>query len=240
VFLLNSDEEINSPTSGPLIEEEARRSAVSLVLEPAANGLLVTSRKGGGPFRLRVTGRPAHWGSNHRNGVSAVEDLARQVIALHAMTDYGRGTTLNVGAVRGGTLYNVVAAEAEAEVDLRVTTRAEGERMMKVLLGLRPYVKGASVQVTGRMTRIPWEPSEATRRLFESFRAAGRRLGMELEGGPSGGGSDGCITAANGTPTLDGLGVAGFGSHSLEEWVDLDSLPAKAELLAEFLASPTD
>lgn len=237
VYILNADEEMNSPTSRPMIEREARQSAMALVLEPSPNGVLVTSRKGGGPFHVKITGRPAHSGANHALGISAIEEMARQIIALHSMTDYSLGTTLNVGVVRGGTAYNVVAEQAEADVDLRVTSQAEGERMMSVLFGLQPHLRGNKIKVTGAMTRTPWEPSERTERLFRAVRDMGRQMGLELTGAPSGGGSDGCITAALGTPTLDGLGVVGFGSHALDEWVDLESLAARAELLARFLTS---
>src|SRR3954449_2060886 len=138
VVLLTSEEEIGSPTSRALIEEEARKSAYVLCVEPpvAPQGSLKTARKGVGRFTMRITGRASHAGADHAKGISAITELAHQILALNALTDYAVGTTVNVGVVRGGTRSNVVAAEAEAEIDLRVATVAEGERVVPAILAL--------------------------------------------------------------------------------------------------------
>lgn len=235
VFFLNSDEEWGSPTSRPLIEEEGKRSDAVLVLEPSREGALVIWRKGVGRFEMEVQGMASHAGAAHERGVSAVEELAHQILGLEAMTDYGRGTTVNVGVVQGGSKVNVRPASAWAEIDLRVTTAREGERMTKAILGLRPHNREASLVVSGRMNRPPWEVSPEGRELFERARRVGRRLGLELEPAGTGGASDGNFTAALGIPTLDGLGVVGNDAHALTEWVDLTSLPRRATLLAELL-----
>ena len=126
VFLFNSDEEVGSPTSRPFIEAEARRSDAALVLEPSRDDALVTWRKGVGRFELEIQGVASHSGAAHERGVSAVEELAHQILRLEAMTDYGRGTTVNVGVVEGGSKVNVRPASAWAAIDLRVLDRRGG------------------------------------------------------------------------------------------------------------------
>src|ERR687890_484769 len=123
VFLCNSDEEVGSPNSRALIEEEARRARAVLVLEPSLDGALKTARKGVGRFRIRVAGRPSHAGLDPEGGISAVEEMARLILELHGHTNFETGTTVNVGVVSGGTRYNVIAAEASAEVDVRTVAR---------------------------------------------------------------------------------------------------------------------
>ena len=235
VFLLNSDEEVGSPSSRPLIEEEARRSDAALVLEPSREDALVTWRKGVGRFEMEIQGVASHSGAAHDRGVSAVEELAHQILRLEAMTDYDRGTTVNVGVAQGGSKVNVRPAAAWANIDLRVTTAKEGRRMTKAILGLRPVNPEATLLLSGGINRPPWEPSPEGQALFEQAKRAGETLGMDLWPAGTGGGSDGNFTAALGIPTLDGLGVVGDDAHALTEWVDLTSLPRRAALLAELL-----
>ncbi len=235
VFLFNSDEEVGSLTSRPVIEEEARRSEAVLVLEPSREEALVTWRKGVGRFELEVQGLASHSGAAHDRGVSAVEELAHQILRLEAMTDYDRGTTVNVGVVEGGSKVNVRPASAWAAIDLRVATTAQGRQMTDAILGLKPVNRQATLVVSGGLNRPPWESSAASQKLFDRAQRVGRRLGLDLWPAGTGGGSDGNFTAALGVPTLDGLGVVGDHAHALTEWADLASLPRRAALLAELL-----
>jgi glutamate carboxypeptidase len=235
VFLFTSDEECGSPTSRRHIEEDARHSDFVLVLEPSRDDALVTWRKGVGRFELEIHGLASHAGAAHERGVSAVEELAHQILRLEELTDYERGTTVNVGVVQGGSKVNVRPASAWAEIDLRVTSAEEGQRMTRAIRGLRPKNPDASLLVTGQMNRPPWEISPAGQALFERARDAGARLGMELWPAGTGGGSDGNFTAALGIPTLDGLGIVGNDAHAVTEWVDVGSMPHRAALLAELI-----
>ena len=235
VFLFNSDEEVGSLTSRPFIEEEARHSEEVLVLEPSRDSALVTWRKGVGRFEMEVQGVASHSGAAHERGVSAVQELAHQIIRLEAMTDYGRGTTVNVGVVEGGSKVNVRPASAWAAIDLRVLTAGEGRRMTEAILGLQPVNPETTLIISGGMNRPPWEESPASEALFERARRVGATLGFDLYPAGTGGGSDGNFTAALGVPTLDGLGVVGNDAHALTEWVDLTSLPRRAALLAELV-----
>ncbi len=235
VFLLNSDEELGSLTSRPHIEEQARRSDAVLVLEPSRDGALVIWRKGIGRFELEIQGLASHAGAAYEQGVSAVEELAHQILRLEAMTDLGRGTTVNVGLVQGGSRVNVRPASAWAAIDLRVSSAEEGKRMTQAILGLQPVNPKTTLLVSGGINRPPWEPSPTGQALFARAQQVGARLGMELWAAGTGGGSDGNFTAALGIPTLDGLGVVGNDAHALSEWADLSSLPRRAALLAELL-----
>jgi len=235
VFLLTSDEEVGSLTSRRFIEQEGLRSDAVLVLEPSREDALVTWRKGVGRFELEVQGLASHAGAAHDRGVSAVEELAHQVLRLEAMTDYSRGTTVNVGVVQGGSKTNVRPASAWAAIDLRVTTAQEGKHMVETILGLQPVNPKATLVISGGMNRPPWEPSQRSEALFERARRVGTMLGMEIWEAGAGGGSDGNFTAAQGIPTLDGLGIVGDEAHALTEWVDLSSLPRRAALLAELI-----
>ena len=235
VFLFNSDEEVGSITSRPFIEEEARRSDAALVLEPSREDALVVWRKGVGRFELEVQGVASHSGAAHERGVSAVKEMAHQVLRLEAMTDYGLGSTVNVGEVRGGARVNVRPASAWASVDLRVTTDKEGLRMTESIRGLQPVDPRAMLTVSGGLNRPPWEASPEGDALFERAKRVGDTLGMDMWPAGTGGGSDGNFTAALGVPTLDGLGIIGNDAHALTEWADLSSMPLRAALLAELL-----
>ena len=236
---LTADEEMGSPTGRALLEAAAEGVAAALVVEPSTqNGNLKTARKGLGRFRLTITGRPAHAGTHRAEGVSAIEELAHQVLALHALNDDEHGVSVNVGVVRGGTSENVVAAEAEAQIDVRIARAEDRGRIEGVLAALEPVTAGAKLELSGGWTRPPLERSAGGAKLFEQARRHGRELGLELQEASSGGGSDGNIVGALGVPVLDGLGAEGGGAHAPDEHVLLDSLPIRAELLARLLRSP--
>jgi glutamate carboxypeptidase len=234
VFLFTSDEEVGSPTSRPLIEEEASKSKCVLVLEPSMspNGALKTSRKGVGIFNMKIHGIPSHAGVDHEKGRSAVEELARQITYLHSLTDYGTGTTVNVGLAKGGTTSNVVAAEAEAEIDLRVVTQEEVNRMLPILLSLKPRSEGTTVEITGGINRPPLERTERVARLYEIAKdLAKSQIGFDLPQASTGGASDGNFTAPL-APTLDGLGAVGDGAHAVHEHLLISEMPVRSALVA--------
>ena len=237
-ILINSDEEVGSTTSRQLIEEEARKSAQVFCLEPGAGkeGALKTGRKGVGMFQVKVTGRAAHAGNEPEKGISAVEEMAHQILRLHSLTDLGRGTTVNVGVVQGGAVRNQIAAFAEAMVDLRVTTMQEAERVENEILSSTPVLRGASVEITGGLNRPPMERTESTALLLSSVRRFADPLGISLSEAQVGGGSDAQFAAAVGVPVLDGLGGVGEGPHADHEYVVVAELPRRVALLASILA----
>jgi glutamate carboxypeptidase len=238
VFLTADEEQGSRTAHGPLRDAVDGVAAAFVVEPPTAEGHLKTSRKGLGRFRISVEGRPAHAGTNLREGASAVEELAQQVIRLHALTDHKRGVSLNVGMISGGTAENVVAAHAEARLDVRVTHAADVEKVEGSLRALEPVVAGTTITVSGGWTRPPLVPTPASRQLFAKARDHGRVLGLDLHEASSGGGSDANLISALGVPVLDGLGAEGGGAHAHHEHVRLDTLPLRVRLLARLLQDP--
>ncbi len=233
-FLFIPEEEVGSPTSRGRIEAAARHAKYCLVMEPGRDGdRVVTSRKGVGRFVVTVKGRASHAGVRHQDGRSAILELARQIVRIEAMTDYGRGITVNVGLVSGGTGVNVVSAEATAEVDLRVPDPDLAAEMTATLLGLQAIGEEVEVAVEGGMNRPPYRKDAGIQALFDKARAIYAEIGKELNDVPlTGGGSDGNFTAALGIPTLDGLGADGKGAHAAFEQIYYSSLMSRTYLAA--------
>jgi glutamate carboxypeptidase len=234
--LITSDEEIGSPTSRRLIEETAKRAEFVLVLEPPLpDGSLKTSRKGVGHFVVEIEGKPAHAGVEPRKGISAIQELARQILYLHALTDLDAGVSVNVGVVDGGTTPNVVAARASARVDVRARTLEQAGVIEDAIRQAQPLTPGTRLTIRGGFNRPPMERTDQVADLFGRARSIGRSIGLELGEGSTGGGSDGNFTAALGIPTLDGLGIGGSGAHAVHEQIDLGSFPERTALLAALL-----
>lgn len=231
--LLVSDEEGGSNSSRAITEEAARQCAAVLVCEPAGpGGALKTARKGVGSFMVKVAGQAAHSGLDFEKGQSAILELAQQILDISQMTDLKRGATLNVGVVRGGTRTNVVAAEAVAEVDLRIAHKEDGESMERMMRELRPINEKCKLEIEGGINRPPLERTDQVVALFQVARKIAGELGFALEEVAVGGGSDGNFTGGIGVPTLDGLGAVGEGAHAAHESVIAAELPRRAALLA--------
>ncbi len=236
---LVTDEEVGSESSRAMTEALARQSAAVFVLEPSAGlrGAFKTSRKGVGEYTIRVTGQAAHAGLDPGKGQSAIVELARQIARIASFGEPKRGLTVNVGVIRGGTRTNVIAAEAVAEVDVRIERLGDAERLDRKFRALKPVNRKCKLEVTGGMNRPPMERGTGTVALFTQAQSIARDLGWKLEETAVGGGSDGNFTAALGVPTLDGMGGVGDGAHAIHEHVVIAELPKRAALLAAMLAS---
>jgi glutamate carboxypeptidase len=235
-MLFTSDEEVGSVTSRSLIEVEAQRSCLTIVLEPAlVNGQLKTFRKGVGDFTVVAHGRAAHAGGDHQKGINAIEELAYHIPVLQKLTDYESGTTVNVGTIKGGSASNVVPERAEMEVDFRISQMVEIDRVVAAVQGLKPVLAGAHLEISGGLNRPPMEHNAIMVETFEQARRLAASIGLTLEEGSTGGGSDGNFTAAVGIPTLDGMGAIGDGAHAVHEHVVISSLADRAALLATIL-----
>jgi glutamate carboxypeptidase len=231
--LLVSDEEGGSASSRALTEKIARQCSAVLVCEPSGpGGALKTARKGVGSFLMKITGQAAHSGLDFEKGQSAILELAHQIQAISRLTDLSRGVTLNVGVVRGGTRTNVIAAEATAEVDLRIARKADGAPMERKVRGLRPVNLKCKIEIEGGINRPPMERTKQVVALFELARQIAHELGFSLAEIAVGGGSDGNFTGGIGIPTLDGLGAVGEGAHASHESIVAAELPRRAALLA--------
>lgn len=251
--LLNSDEEIGSLGSRPVIETEARRATHGFVFEPAdRGGAMVRSRRGLGQFHLAVTGVGAHAGAAHREGRSAIRELADKVLRIEALTDYDAGVTLNVGTISGGIKRNVVPPRAEAWVDLRYEEPDQGEQVRARIATIADdaLVPDTSTEVWGRLHRPPKRSTPGVEALLALHRDVAEDAGVEIpEARHSGGGTDGSIMGHVGLATLDTLGPVGGGPHTDREYIALESLSERAALAAVLLhrvavsgasASPVD
>jgi glutamate carboxypeptidase len=236
---LNSDEEVGSDSSRPLTEKNAAASKAVLVLEPGTGlaGKLKTARKGVGGFTVTVRGKASHAGVDFAAGASAILELARQLERIAGFTNLPRGITVNPGVIAGGTRSNVIAAEAYAEVDMRILKLKDAPRLEKKFHGLRPFDARCSIQVTGGLNRPPMERSAGIVKLFRTAQKLAREIGVEVEESLTGGGSDGNFTAALGIPTLDGLGGVGEGAHAPNESILADRMVDRAALIAKLLAA---
>ena len=223
-----------------MIERLARIADRAFVLEPALGpeGRLKTARKGNGQFLLRVHGRAAHAGLEPEKGASAILELSLCVQQLFELNDPDRGITVNVGTIDGGLRTNVVAPTSEATIDVRILYASDAPQVERAIRSLRARTPGTRLEITGGIDRLPMERTRRNRRLWHSARRSADQLGLEIEEGVSGGGSDGNITSLY-CATLDGLGPVGDGAHAVHEHVLVDSLPDRAALLAMLLLEPS-
>jgi len=237
-LLLTCDEETGSATGRPLVEREARRAAQVLVLEPPApGGCVKTARKGVGSWTVTAQGIASHAGLNPEAGASAILELARQTERLHSLNDPTRGTSFNVGVVRGGTRGNVVAAQAEMEVDVRFGAMEEARRVEDLMTALQPFDGRVRLVIKGGINRAPLERTAAVMKLFHHARGIASRLGFELGERSVGGASDGNFAAALNVPVLDGLGVDGDGAHAAHEHILVQDIAPRTALLAGLVAT---
>lgn len=238
VLVLTCDEETGSETGRALIEEEAAHASCALVLEPSASGGRVkTERKGTGVFNMEARGLAAHAGLEPEKGASAILEIARQIERLHGLNDPLRGTSVNVGVIRGGTRSNVVAAEAHAEIDVRFGTQEEASRLVSEIRDARPFDERVELFVSGGINRPPLERTTGVAALYEQAHRIAALLDFELGEASVGGASDGNFIAAMGVAVLDGLGISGDGAHATHEHIIKNDIAIRGALLAGLIAS---
>ncbi len=237
VFLV-SDEEVGSYSSRKITEALAKDSAAVLVLEPAGpRGAVKTARKGVGEYTLTVKGVAAHAGLDPKKGHSAILELAKQITTISKLNDLTHGLSVNPGVIRGGTRTNVIAAEATAEIDVRIAQAKQAGVIDRKFRALKPFDKRCSLSIQGGVNRMPMERNAGVAALYEKARAIAKQLGWKLEEAAVGGGSDGNFTAGMGIPTLDGMGGDGQGAHAVHEHIVIAELPRRALLLAGMIES---
>lgn len=238
-----SDEEVGSPEGKDVIREVVGGAQAALVFESGrTNDAIITRRKGTGAVTLKAYGRAAHAGNAHHEGANAIWALALAIDRVQRLTDYERGLTVNVGKVWGGQGKNTVPDRAEALVDIRFNTRADGEaliaRFREAALAAQQEVAGTRIEIEGGIARDPLERTEESVRLMEAYGAFALASGLQFqEAGLIGGGSDASTSSAMGIPSIDGLGPRGKGFHTVDEYIEVDSLIPKAQALARYLAS---
>jgi glutamate carboxypeptidase len=237
ILLLHSDEEVGSPCSRALTERTAQQCEAVYVLEPGQGelGAYKTARKGVGNYRVTVSGVAAHSGVDFGSGHSAILELAYQIECIREFTDLERGLTVNPGVIAGGTASNVIAAQAWAEVDVRVARLADAARIDRQFRKLRVRDRGCRLEINGGLNRPPMERTAAIGKLFRKAQVIAAELGFSLDEASTGGGSDGNFTAALGIPTLDGMGAVGGGAHADHEFILVDHLVPRTTLLAAMM-----
>lgn len=235
-FLLTPDEEVGTPSVRDLVEAEAARNKYVLVPEPALGNIgVVTGRYAIARFNLEAVGKPSHAGATLKAGRSAIRELARRVIQIDEMSD--DDCTFSVGIVHGGQWVNCVASRATGEALSMAKRQSDLDRGVERMLALSGTANDVTFNVTRGVTRPVWEPNAATMALYEKARAVARDIGIDITHGSAGGGSDANFTGAMGIATLDGLGMRGNGAHTLNEHIEIDSLPERGRLMAGLLAT---
>lgn len=237
-ILITGDEELGSPSSRTLIEQEALGCSAAFVLEAAADdGAVKIARKGVSLYRVHIAGRAAHAGLEPERGVNAAVEAAHLLLAISRLGDANAGTSVTPTLLRAGSTTNTVPAEAEFAVDVRVRTVAEQDRVDAALRAIPATLPGASIRVEGGANRPPLEPGSSAH-LFAQAVAIGESSGLTpFQGVAVGGASDGNFTAALGVPTLDGLGAVGGGAHADDEHVVVAMIPERTLLLRELIAA---
>jgi glutamate carboxypeptidase len=233
--LYTSDEEIASPSSRPVIENEARTARVVFNAEPGRpSGNVVTGRKGASFFKFKVTGVPAHSGGQHEKGISAIGELAAKITELHKLTDYEVGTTVNVGIIQGGNAVNMIAPSATAEVDVRFKTMeardAVWQRITEILE--TAYIPGTSAEIVESKGFLPLQQSAESKEVFDLYVKCGAEAGLKIAGEFSGGSADSGFTAQVGAPTVCATGPVGGNAHTPEEYMHLDTMVPRAKTVA--------
>ncbi len=235
VVLYTSDEEIASPSSRPVIEAEAHNARAVFNAEPGRpSGNLVTGRKGAVFFKFEITGKAAHSGGRPQDGVSAIEELARKTQALHRLTDFESGVTVNVGLIQGGSSVNTVAPYASAEVDVRFKTHEQRETVLRDIQAIleTAQLPGTETRIVQSRGFLPLNQSPESRQIFELYRGSAADLGFEVGGEFTGGSADSGFTASVGAPTVCATGPIGGDAHSPKEYLRLDTLVPRAKAVA--------
>jgi glutamate carboxypeptidase len=239
IVLITTDEEVGSFESRPRIEQLAGTVDRVYVPEPALGpeGWLKTARKGVGEFEVVVRGRAAHAGLDPEAGASAILEASYVVQHLFELNEPDRGITVNVGTMDGGLRTNVVAPLCRLTVDVRVPDESDVRRIDAAIRSLAPTTPGVTLDVRGGIDRLPMARTPRNRALWEAAVRLGRSLGLSLEEGTAGGGSDGNFTSPH-TATLDGLGAVGAGAHAAHEHLEIDRSLERCALLALLLMEP--
>nr|WP_078433407.1 M20 family metallopeptidase [Metabacillus halosaccharovorans] len=236
-IIFNSDEEIGSPTSKPLIKQVAENKQYSLVVECSRpNGGLVTERKGVGQFTLDVKGKSAHSGVDPERGRSAIEEISHKILKLQQLNNYDEGISVNVGLVQGGTSTNTIPSVARADIDVRFNNEQQAADIVKKIteISQEEHVSGTVTKLKGDISRPPMLKTSETEQLMNVIHEVADDLGITIREVSSGGGSDASFTASEGIPTVDGMGPMGEFSHSeKEEYTDLKTFPQFTALLAK-------
>lgn len=233
-ILFNTDEEVGSPSSRPLVEKSAKGAEYALIMEPgqAAAGALKTERKGLGEFRISIEGKASHAGAFPERGASAIHQLSHTIIELQKLNDWQNGITVNSGLISGGSARNTIPAHAEVTVDVRVKSIDQATQIEAQIRSLETVIEGTTISIDGGFHRPPMERTPELAVLAGKLISWSNEFGFELSEESTGGGSDANLTAAMGVPSADGLGSKGQNPHAEGENIEIS---AQVNRLALFM-----
>ena len=237
IFMFTPDEEVGSVSTRSLIEDTAKGAEYVLVTEPARDGgRVVVARRGSGRFHVQLRGIPAHSGSGQEIGRSAIREAAHQILEIEGLNDPDRGISATIGLMGGGTAMNTIPEHAWLKVDLRLSEPEDSARLEGFIRNLKPVCPDVTIMVEGHMTRPPYRSNVGIAKLHARAQEIGAEFGLKLEALPLAlGGSDGNFTVAMGVPTLDGLGIEGFGAHTHDEHAIISTITPRTKLMREML-----
>ena len=234
--LYTGDEEIASPESRTVIQEVAAGASMVLNAEPGRpTGNVVTERKGAMFLDFEVHGKAAHAGTNHKDGISAIDALAHKIIDLHQATDLEQGITANVGVVTGGLSVNTVAPRATAQVDVRYPSSVNHATLRErigTIIEQSGNTQGATAAITHEGSFLPMSPSPANQQLFTDYKNSAVQVGLHIEGEFAGGSADSGLTSIAGIPTLCATGPVGGFYHTVKEYCELNTIVPRAQAAA--------
>ncbi|RNF40182.1 M20 family metallopeptidase [Planococcus salinus] len=240
VIILNSDEEIGSPTSRGLIEQMSETVDYALVMEPARkDGSIVSSRRGGGRYTVTVQGKAAHSGVAPEEGISAIEELAHKTIKLNRLSDHQKGISVSVGIVEGGDAVNMIPDRAVGYVDVRVESEEQSVEISRKIEEICsvPDLEGTTIELKGGINRPPMELNEKNQQLLSLVQRVGNTLGLKVKNTHTGGGSDASFPSYLGVATIDGMGPIGGKLHNEGEYLEVNSMPERGSLLAQTISA---
>ncbi len=234
-FLVNCNEETGSIGTRQLMQNLARKHDFALNLEAGRPGdALIDARKGSGYVEVTIKGKSSHAGNAPDAGRNAAMEAAHQMLQLSKLGNPAKGTTINFTIVQSGDRPNVIPDLAIAKADVRVVTEDEFGRLERDLVAAakNKLIPDCDVTVTLTRTFSPFLHNATTDALIARVQPLYAELERRLTSEAAGGAADSSITAGVGSPTLDGLGLVGGGGHSLDEYLELESVVPRVYLLA--------
>lgn len=235
---LNSDEEIGSIHSTPLIKECGGKSKAAFIFEAGRmDGSFVVQRKGTAKYEMVFKGVSAHSGADPEKGRSAVTEMAHWIVALDQLNDYENGLTLNTGIAKGGTVTNMVASHAEMRLDTRFNDRRHYDLIRDRIGYMKEnlFINGVTVDVRQISFREPMNPHDKTFALMGRLEEIGEKQGVPVTWKSSGGVSDGNGISTLGIPVIDGCGPTGGHAHNENEYFEVDSVLPRMKMIYEMI-----
>lgn len=253
---LTGDEEIGGAPSAITradMIQRAKQHDLALSFEAGAFNEIITSRRGIDTWRINVKASSGH-SSGVFNGKNygANYEATRILQAFIKEFETQKYLSVNPGIFSGGSMVadsgrytavygkdNIIASSGIVTGDIRflgeeqrVATRI---RMKEIVEKDNLPGTSASIQFTDGIPSM--EPKKVTVDFLKELQSLNEAMGLgeiaQNEPMKRGGGDISFV--ANIIPSLDGMGIAGGGFHTQDEWVDLKQFPVLAQRAALFI-----